>query len=333
MTSFIVPTPDQLSLAQGIAEFLAGNFPIDRFRLDQKSDAERWTDLAGMGAIGISLPEDDGGLGLTWVDEVLVCREAGRYLLSPAWVGSVLAVRIAALTGQTELRDALINGECRAGIATIRADEEVQIIDGSEGLFVLVRAGALALIEPGESSMMVVDCIDDTVQLNKATLRTQPDWIEDQALALGAHLLLAAMLCGLLETTRDRAAEYARTRVQFGRPIGAFQAIKHRCADIALAAELCWLQTLQAVDALQSAAVDAEFHVLSAKMLAGDEALKAVRFNIQAHGGMGFTDEVDAHRLMKRAHVLHQLLDDPRLVRARLADLSYEAAYDITAAL
>jgi len=329
MTSFIIPTPDQLSLARGIAEFLADNFSVDRFRTAKSVDSDRWSDLAGMGVIGISLPESDGGLGLTWIDEVLVCREAGRYLLSPALVGSILAVRIAALTGQTELRDALLSGECRAGIATAGVNEEVQVIDGSAGLFVLVKAGALALIEPGESNMMVVDCIDETVQLNKATLRIEPDWIEDQALALGAHLLLAAMLCGLLETTRDRAAEYARTREQFGRPIGAFQAIKHRCADIALAAELCWLQTLQAVDALQSNAIDAEFHVLSAKMLAGDEALKAVRFNIQAHGGMGFTDEVDAHRLMKRAHVLHQLLDDPRLVRARLADLPYKSTYDI----
>jgi len=332
MTSFIVPTPDQLSLAQGIAEFLAGNFPIDRFRSDKSNDADNWTDLADMGAIGISLAESDGGLGLTWADEALVCREAGRYLLSPALVGSIIAVKIAAQNGQTELRDALLNGERRAGMATVRAAGEVQVIDGSEGLFVLVKADRLALIEPGESGMTSATCIDDTVQLNNAVLRIEPDWIEDRSQALGAHLLLAAMLCGLLETTRDKAAEYARTRVQFGRPIGAFQAIKHRCADIALAAELCWLQTLQAVDALQSGAVDAEFHVLSAKMLAGDEALKAVRFNIQAHGGMGFTDEVDAHRLMKRTHVLHQLLDDPRLVRARLVDLPHEAAYDITTA-
>jgi len=330
MTSFIVPTPDQLSLAQGIAEFLAGNFPIDRFRADKKNDADRWTDLADMGVIGISLAEFDGGLGQAWIDEVLVCREAGRNLLSPALVGSIIAVKIAARSGQTELRDALLNGECRAGVATLRPNGQVQVIDGSGGLFVLVKADRVALIEPGESSMISASCIDDTVHLSNATLRIEPDWIKDQTLALGTHLLLAAMLCGLLETTRDRAAEYARTRVQFGRPIGAFQAIKHRCADIALAAELCWLQTLQAVGALQTGAVDAEFHVLSAKMLAGDEALKAVRFNIQAHGGMGFTDEVDAHRLMKRAHVLHQLLDDPRLVRARLADLPYETAYDIT---
>jgi len=268
------------------------------------------------------------------MDEVLACREAGRYLISPALVGSILAIKIAAQTGHTELRDALLNGECRAGLAMNSAtnvaiadtNDGVRVVDsGGEGLFLLVQADKLALVEPGESNMQLLDCIDDTVQLYKAAIRaTETAWLEDKKLVLGAHLLLAAMLCGVLETICAMAADYARTRVQFGRPIGAFQAIKHRCADIALATELCWSQTLQAVTALQSNAADAEFHILTAKLLAGDEALKAARFNIQVHGGMGFTDEVDAHRLLKRVHVLHQLLGDPRLVRSRLLDLTME---------
>jgi alkylation response protein AidB-like acyl-CoA dehydrogenase len=326
-----VPTEDQLSLSRGVAEFFAGNYPIDRFRTARdnamQADTIRWRDLAAMGVLGISLSEADGGMGLSWLDEALACREAGRYLLSPAVVGSIFAARLAAQAGNAELRDALLQGECRAGIA-MSVGGEVRVVDGGEGLFVLIQDDRLALVEPGESNMLALHCIDDTVQLLKAEIRAQqPDWIADRNLVLGAHLLLAAMLCGLLETTCEMAAGYARTRVQFGRPIGAFQAIKHRCADIALATELCWSQTLQAVEALQSGAADAEFQVLTAKLLAGEEALKAARFNIQAHGGMGFTDEVDAHRLMKRAHVLHQLLDDPRLVCARLLtlDMTLEA--------
>lgn len=321
--TFIVPTQDQLALARGVAEFLAGNYPIDRFRHanDDAAESHRWHDLAGLGALGISLADVDGGMGLSWLDEVLACREAGRYLVSPALVGSILATRLAAQVGNKELRDALLRGECRAGIA-MASGNEIRVIDGGEGLFVLVRGDSLALVEPGESNMQPLNCIDDTVTLYKAEIRaSEPDWITDKNLALGAHLLLAAMLGGLLEASCEMAAAHARTRVQFGRPIGAFQAIKHRCADVALAAELCWSQTLQAVAALQTNSASGEFHVLTAKLLAGDEALKAVRFNIQAHGGMGFTDEVDAHRLMKRAHVLHQLLGDPRLVRARLLTL------------
>jgi len=324
--TFILPDEDQLSLSRGVAEFLQGNFPVDRFRTAKGVDDNRWRDLAQIGVLGISLPEADGGMGLSWMDEVLACREAGRYLISPALVGGILAIKIAAQTGHTELRDALLSGECRAGLAMNSADDGVRVIDGGgEGLFLLLQADKLALVEPGESNMQLLDCIDDTVQLYKAAIRApETAWLEDKNLVLGAHLLLAAMLCGLLETICAMAADYARTRVQFGRPIGAFQAIKHRCADIALATELCWSQTLRAVTALQSNATDAEFHVLTAKLLAGDEALKAARFNIQVHGGMGFTDEVDAHRLLKRAHVLHQLLGDPRLVRSRLLDLTME---------
>jgi alkylation response protein AidB-like acyl-CoA dehydrogenase len=321
--TFIVPSEDQLSLSRGVAEFLAGNFPIARFRHTSGNsvESERWRELAGLGALGISLAEADGGMGLSWLDEVLACREAGRYLVSPGLVGSILAIRLAAQAGNTELRDALLRGECRAGIA-MAIGNEIRVIDGGEGLFVLVRDEKLVLVEPGESNMQSLKCIDDTVTLYKAEIRApEPDWITDKNLALGTHLLLAAMLGGLLEASCEMAAAYARARVQFGRPIGAFQAIKHRCADVALATELCWSQILQAVQALQTNSASAEFHVLTAKLLAGDEALKATRFNIQAHGGMGFTDEVDAHRLMKRAHVLHQLLGDPRLVRARLLTL------------
>jgi len=339
--TFAVPTEDQLSLARGMAEFLAGNYPISRFRTTERFADARWSDLAHMGALGISLPDAEGGMGLSWIDEVLACREAGRYLISPALVGSIIAIKIAARTGNAEVRDALLSGEYRAGIAmssvmssaltnsaVASAIDNVHVIDGSEGLYLLAHADKLALIEPGESNLQSVSCIDDTVQLHKAAIRSglaaEPEWLEDKSLLLGTHLLLAAMLCGLLETTCDMAAEYARTRVQFGRPIGAFQAIKHRCADIALATELCWSQTLQAAAALQAGSTDAEFHVLTAKLLAGDEALNATRFNIQVHGGMGFTDEVDAHRLLKRAHVLHQLLGDPRLVRASLLDMTME---------
>jgi len=324
--TFVTPTPDQWSLCRGMTEFLAGNFPLSRFRSKQISEKDCWQDLASMGVFGISLPEADGGMGQSLLDDVLACREAGRYLISPALVGSILAVKIAAQTDKITLRDALISGLSRAGIATTAVNGDVQIVDGdSDGIFLLVQADRIAVVNSDASNRPTLRCIDDAVQLDKTEIRALAvDWLENKSLALAAHLLLAAMLCGLLETICEMAADYARTRVQFGRPIGAFQAIKHGCADIALATELCWSQTLQAASALQSDAADAEFHVLTAKLLAGDEALKAARFNIQVHGGMGFTDEVDAHRMLKRVHVLHQLLGDPRLVRRRLLDLSVE---------
>jgi len=303
----------------------AADDPLDRFRLAAANDCARWGELAGIGLLGISLPEADGGLGLDWTDEVLACREAGRKLVSPALIGSVIGVHVCAHAGLARLRKELLSGERCPGIAMCHPARHLRVVDGTEGLCLLVESSRVRLFELGKTTLDARDCIDESVQLSAAPLpASELAGVDGDTLALAARLVAAAMLCGLLEAARDMAADYARTRVQFGRPIGAFQAIKHRCADAALAAELCWSQLLYAAQALQAGAADARFHVLSAKLLAGDEALKAARFNIQAHGAMGFTDEVDAHRLLKRAHVLHQLFDDPRLVRAQLLDLPLE---------
>jgi alkylation response protein AidB-like acyl-CoA dehydrogenase len=319
--TLLLPTEEQLAIASGVAKFLNEEFPLDRFRSSRAPERERWSSLVQIGVVGISLAESEGGMGLSLIEEVLVCRELGRHLVSPALIGCALAPHVAARAGCVALRDALLAGERRVGIAMTQAPDGIRIIDGDNGMALLVERNSLRLIDCGAYARSLA-CIDETLDLSSAPLSASGlASAEDKDLVLAAQLLAAAMLCGQLEATRDMAADYARTRVQFGRPIGAYQAIKHRCADIALAAELCWSQTLHAADALSSGAEDAEFHVRTAKLLAGDEALKASRFNIQAHGGIGFTEEAHAHRLMKRAHVLHQLFGDPRLVRPCLLDL------------
>jgi alkylation response protein AidB-like acyl-CoA dehydrogenase len=323
--SLQLPNESQLALTRGVADFLAGQYSVDRFRSSQRADTQRFHELAGIGMLGISLPEADGGLGLGWLEEVLACREAGRNLVSPALIGSVIGVHVCARSGLSQHCRQLLAGERRIGIAMLHKTDGIRVFDGGDGPVLLIERGQLRLLDLSGEGLRELSCIDELVQLSAAQLPTQDvASVVDVSLVFAAQLLAAAMLCGVLEAARDMAADYARTRVQFGRPIGAFQAIKHRCADAALAAELCWSQLLYATEALQSGAADAQFHVLSAKLLAGDEALKAARFNIQAHGGMGFTDDVNAHRLLKRAHVLHQLFDDPRQVRSRLLDLTLE---------
>lgn len=330
--SACLPTDEQQAIADGVAAFLSTHFPVERLRASHTSDREQWQALAALGAFGMSLPAAEGGLGLSWVDEVHVCREAGRFLVSPALIGSILAVRVASRVGLSALCSEVLTGVRRAGIGMrlpapglIPSLAGTRVIDTDGDLFLRVEPQRVQLVECDVDALRKLACIDESVALYDAQLTVSAfASVEGDEFALAAHLLSAAMLCGLLEQTRDMAADYARARVQFGRPIGAFQAIKHRCADIALGAELCWSQTLRAADALATGAVDAQFHVWSAKLLAGEEALKATRFNIQAHGAMGFTEEVDAHRLLKRTHVLHQLFADPRSVRAALVDLELE---------
>jgi alkylation response protein AidB-like acyl-CoA dehydrogenase len=319
--SFTTPNEDQLAMVRGVSEFLACTYPRERFRTPGNADDALWHELAALGILGISLPEAAGGLGMSWVEEAFACREAGRQLLSPALVGSIIALHIAARNGQTELRNDLLRGARWAGVAVTASTSSLNIIDGSDGLAVLCGQGEVRLVEYADGAS-TAHCIDESVRMVRLTANSTDILIANDAeLALATQLLVAAMLCGVLETVLEMAAGYARIRTQFGRPIGAFQAIKHRCADIALAAELCWSQTLQAATALATRAEDSRFHVATARLLAGEEALKAARVNIQIHGGMGITDEVDAHRLLKRAHVLQQLCGDPRLLPAALISL------------
>jgi alkylation response protein AidB-like acyl-CoA dehydrogenase len=137
-------------------------------------------------------------------------------------------------------------------------------------------------------------------------------------LALRATVLIAANLVGLIEAARDMATAYAKERQQFGQPIGAFQAIKHRCADMAVGAESAWTLTVFAALALDEGRADGPFQAAAARIVAGDAALAAARGNIQIHGGMGFTDECDAQLLVKRCHLWLQAGGDTRTHKAAL---------------
>jgi alkylation response protein AidB-like acyl-CoA dehydrogenase len=114
------------------------------------------------------------------------------------------------------------------------------------------------------------------------------------------------------------AVAYAKERVQFGKPIGSFQAIKHRCADMAMASEMAWAQLLHATIAQRDGTPGAAYQVKAACLLAGRSAVENSSGSIQVHGGIGFTAEMDAHRFVKRARVLEQLGGDPTEQRAAL---------------
>ena len=129
----------------------------------------------------------------------------------------------------------------------------------------------------------------------------------DRALLDVVDLLLSAQLLGIAEATRDLAVSYAKVREQFGRPIGSFQAVKHHCANMAIAAEaLSSLLDVAAVSA-RDERDDAAFQIAALRLLAPKAALANARTCIQVHGGIGFSAEADAHHYLKQAHLLRQL--------------------------
>jgi alkylation response protein AidB-like acyl-CoA dehydrogenase len=127
------------------------------------------------------------------------------------------------------------------------------------------------------------------------------------ALRRAATVLVAAEAVGVAERTLEMSVEFAKVREQFGKPIGTFQAIKHRCADMATRTEVARAVVTYAAVAVQDGEPDADFHVHSAKALAADAAIQNATDNVQNHGGMGYTWESDAHLYLKRARVLEHV--------------------------
>jgi len=167
-----------------------------------------------------------------------------------------------------------------------------------------------------------VSSLDDSIWLERSRAPEQPPLAfssaADTTLHRRANLLICSQLGGIAEAARDGAVAYAKTRQQFGQPIGAFQAVKHECADMAVRCEIVYAQTFFAGLIEGGGLIESEFQSAVAGRLAYDAAMKNARANIQIHGGVGFTAECDAHHYLKRVHLLGQLGGGFRGLRRRL---------------
>jgi alkylation response protein AidB-like acyl-CoA dehydrogenase len=169
---------------------------------------------------------------------------------------------------------------------------------------------------------------DHVLALQRAYLNpTRPAiWVDNttEDIYSRVELLISAYAVGIAEATRDMAVEYAKTRQQFGKVIGSFQAIKHLCADMAIRAEAAVCQVIFAAlvesepHAESGPRAGARFHSVAARLVAIEAALQNAAQNIQVHGAIGFTAEAEAHLFIKRAHVLEQLWGNTRQQRRQM---------------
>jgi alkylation response protein AidB-like acyl-CoA dehydrogenase len=342
----LLPSADQLELVGAAAEFFAEQVPISAIR-ERRDDASAiapkvWTAGADLGLLGLSAPEDVGGSGRGLDDEALLFRELGRALVPGPFLPSVIGARLAVLGGQPELARFVVEGHSLVAAALLRVGDDtasltptaltgrIRVIDPANAEYVLVSddegAGLVAVaaltdltpVESSDPGSRVATAVADGVPVTC--------WVpaERDPIGLRGTVLAAAQLVGIAEAVRDLSVAHAKTRVQFGRPIGVNQAIKHRCADMAVAAEAALQQTLFAAVSLESGRADAEFQVRAAKVVAGRAALGSAAETVQVHGGMGYTYEHDAHLYLKRAHVVDQLFGSRTAQLAPL--LAQEAA-------
>lgn len=324
----LLPDDEQQQIADLTARFLESELPLSRLSelpAPERLSAQLASALADLGWFGLALPKDQGGVGYGAAEEALVFREIGRKLGPPGILATVLAARCAAMAKQVELRDALLAGrrvatwaECLSTPTigdTVTGRFHLYDYDGLTSDLVLVAGPhAAALLEVAGSAPESIPCIDGGVSLSIWSCRAFPALciVSGGELHFRAMLLSAAMLAGVSEAARDEAVEYAKTRKQFGQPIGAFQAIKHACADMAIRSEAAWAQSCYASLVLENGSSDAEFQIASARILAGEAALMNSRSCIQIHGGYGFTAECRAQAMLKRTHLFERMPASPR---------------------
>ena len=327
---------DEAMIAESVRQFLAEELPLERLRpkaavVDNDSI---YRDMARLGWFGVGLSEAAGGSGLGLVEEMLIQREFGRYVASPSTLAAVLAGHVAAEAGDNSMADSFATGEARAGLALLLAETgssvPVLVFDRRDRDTVVAwTQEGIGLFGPDAlNDLRDDDCIDDSISMQVGTL--SPDkalhWVaaEKSDLILRTQLLLAAALSGLADQSCNITVEYAKVREQFGQPIGGFQAVKHRCADMGMRARLAWYQTNVAALKLEAGEDDAALQVASALLVATEAAHENGRAGIQIHGGIGFQAECDIHWFMKRAHiydrlaggreaVAHQVLNQPAL--------------------
>lgn len=312
---------DQAALRDGIRSFCQGRFPLDQLGAlaTKPFDRSAWRELAEMGVFQLRLPEAQGGLGLGMAEAVLVFAELGRCLAPGPLVWTQLAA---------ELVPGAANGEVVVGgLDRVQPSSDPVLVESLEALDVLLvlRADGIARLDPRTlRAEPVATPLDPLTPLHVVAELPEGERIAGPDAAarwrLEGAALVAGQLLGIAEATQELATAYAKTREQFGRSIGSFQAIKHILADTFVRQELARAAAYAAGATLDHPeAGEPTRAVSSAKVVTGDAALANARACIQVHGGMGYTWEMPCHYFLKRTWVLAGLFGGGEEHSERLA--------------
>jgi alkylation response protein AidB-like acyl-CoA dehydrogenase len=344
-------------LKDSARKFFAGECPSSEVRrlmeTDTAYDAGLWAKLTDQGYTGIIFPEEYSGVGLGKVELMLLMEEAGRALLpGPFFSTVVLAGSVLDAVGSSAHKKKYLapicRGEARATVAILEDSaswnpRHVQLTAANgkltgEKLFVSDAAVANFILVVARNGVFIVDAKAPGLKISPMSAMDLTrklyvvEFNDTPAEELGsvanlprafdvASAALAAELVGGMQRTLDITVEYAKTRKQFGKPIGMFQAVQHQCADMYLETESSRSAVYYAGWALEENAPDAPVAVSIAKMYASDAGRTVGNRGIQIHGGMGFTWENDLHLYYRRAKASENAFGDATFHRERIASL------------
>jgi alkylation response protein AidB-like acyl-CoA dehydrogenase len=341
----LVPTRDHVELASSVRGLLDKRSDSQAVRNAFNGfDTELWSTLCEqMGVAALAIPEEDGGAGFTLAETYVVLEELGRALTPSPLLASVIAS--AAATGPLleRIAEGTVATLAWSGVAG-PVDEPISVtfsdgklsgsvspvLYGDVAEILLVAAehdGGVGIfsVDPSTVTRTKVAGLDPTLSFANLEL----DGVAAETITLEAagvlatthrigSLAAAALQVGCAQRGLDMTVEYTKQREQFGRPIGSFQALKHRMADLLVRVQMSRAGAWAAVQAHVNDAPNADRLAAAASSYCSEAALAVAAETVQLHGGIAITWEHDAHLVLKRAQALHQLFGLPHQQRASL---------------
>lgn len=310
-------TEDQLTITQAARDMLVETCtPAELRKLleaGQSRDDARWSTISDMGLIGMLAPESVGGLGLTMVDLIGISEAAG-YVGLPEPLVEMAGITIPLLARLNDNRGWLDKGLAGAVVAIGHPINPFVANADSADALLLADGEDIHLVSADAVTLTRAESFDPfrrlfTVEWNPTSAtKVGSDWGDT---ADRGAVLAAAEMIGLAQRSIDLAVAYAKDRVQFGKPIGTTQAIKHMVASAQVKVEFA-RPVVHAAAAEQSlGTLASRARIAHAKIAAGAAADVASRMAVQAHGAMGMTWEVDLHFFLKRAFALNYAWGTP----------------------
>jgi len=339
----IAITEDHRSLAETVSSFAEKRDLCGAARALLESPDETlpafWSEFAELGWLGLHLPEDVGGSGYGIDELVIVVEELGRMVAPGPFVPTVITSAVLAATAERDLRERLLPGFADGStVGAVALGGSVTVTDGvatGDAGVVLGAALASVILVPVGDDVAVVEvgarvAIDTPTNLDPSRRSARVSLDGAPAIVISgarrtmvdlARVILAADAVGVARECTSMGADYSKERIQFGRPIAMYQAVKHHCANMAVATELATSATWDAARAAATGGDQLTYAAAVAATLAAPAADLCANLSTQVHGGIAITWEHDAHLYMRRATTLLHYLAAAEAA-AELTDLT-----------
>jgi alkylation response protein AidB-like acyl-CoA dehydrogenase len=340
-------TDDQRDIQRTAHELLAERATFARVREMIEShpptgttDEALWKELCELGWPGIAISEEYGGQGLGTIELSILCEELGRVVAPVPFLASAMAACVIEQAGSQEQRErwlpGLASGETMGALAGAVDGTAELVIGGAEaGVIVLVEDdGNGRLLTADDAEVTRIAAIDPTRSAARVSAGDGAgEALEDGCPGLGRALVaVSSELVGVCDRALEMTLAYVKDRKQFGVPVGAYQAVSHRCAQMLLDTEKARSTTAFAAWSADANPEGLAEAAAMAKAAASDAGREVTASAIQAHGGIGFTWEADVHWLFKRAQLDAVLLGGAARHRARVAAILADRVGASTAA-